>query len=37
MVLSNVDRGSFEATNGGTLERVGFDGSVTAQEVGSYK
>ena len=37
VVLSNVDREGFEATNAGPLEGVRFDRIITAQEVGSYK
>lgn len=37
VVLSNVDRGSFEATDAGPLEGVRFDGIIAAQEVGSYE
>ncbi|KAK6860557.1 Haloacid dehalogenase [Apiospora arundinis] len=37
VVLSNVDRGSFAATNAGPLEGVPFDLVVTAQDVGTYK
>ena len=37
VVLSNVDRKSFEATNSGPLRGVHFDGVLTAQDIGSYK
>lgn len=37
MVLSQVDRGSFEAKDAGPLDGVRFDGIIMAQEVGSYK
>ncbi|GKT45063.1 uncharacterized protein ColSpa_05244 [Colletotrichum spaethianum] len=37
VVLSNVDRESFAATNPGPLEGVPFDLVITAQDVGSYK
>ncbi|PLB45217.1 hypothetical protein P170DRAFT_513257 [Aspergillus steynii IBT 23096] len=37
VVLSNVDRGSFEKTNAGSLQGVHFDLVITAQDVGSYK
>ena len=37
VILSNVDRESFEATNAGPLEGITFDRIITAQEVGSYK
>ncbi|KIW91604.1 haloacid dehalogenase, type II [Cladophialophora bantiana CBS 173.52] len=37
VVLSNVDRESFQATNDGPLGRVRFDKVITAQDVGSYK
>lgn len=37
VVLSNVDRESFEKTNAGSLQGVPFDLVITAQDVGSYK
>ncbi|KAK7432022.1 hypothetical protein QQZ08_001312 [Neonectria magnoliae] len=37
VVLSNVDLGSFTATNAGPLAGVPFDLVITAQDVGSYK
>ena len=37
VVLSNVDRESFKASNSGPLEGVQFDKIITAQDVGSYK
>ncbi len=37
LVLSNVDRESFNATNAGPLQGVHFDAIITAQDVGSYK
>ncbi|KAK5046848.1 hypothetical protein LTR84_007202 [Exophiala bonariae] len=37
VVLSNVDKGSFERTNAGPLGAVKFDRIITAQEIGSYK
>ncbi|KAK8075612.1 hypothetical protein PG997_010275 [Apiospora hydei] len=37
VVLSNVDRESFAATNAGPLQGVPFDLIVTAQDVGTYK
>lgn len=37
LVLSNVDRESFGATNAGPLQGVHFDAIITAQDVGSYK
>lgn len=37
LVLSNVDRESFSATNSGPLEGVQFDSVITAQDVKSYK
>ncbi|KAK1584834.1 haloacid dehalogenase [Colletotrichum navitas] len=37
VVLSNVDRDSFAATNSGPLEGAPFDLVITAQDVGSYK
>lgn len=37
VVLSNVDRHSFNASNSGPLENFPFDMIVTAQDVGSYK
>jgi 2-haloalkanoic acid dehalogenase type II len=37
VVLSNVDRESFTATNAGPLEGVQFDAIITAQDIGSYK
>lgn len=37
VVLSNVDKESFKASNAGPLESVHFDRIITAQEVGSYK
>ncbi|KAH0837130.1 haloacid dehalogenase, type II [Fonsecaea monophora] len=37
VVLSNVDRASFAATNAGPLGGVRFDKIITAQDVGSYK
>lgn len=37
VVLSNVDRESFEKTNAGSLEEFPFDLIITAQDVGSYK
>ncbi|KAJ9156612.1 Haloacid dehalogenase [Pleurostoma richardsiae] len=37
VVLSNVDRQSFAATNAGPLQGVPFDLIVTAEDVGSYK
>ncbi|KAL2808202.1 HAD-like domain-containing protein [Aspergillus granulosus] len=37
VVLSNVDRVSFEKTNAGSLQGFPFDLVITAQDVGSYK
>lgn len=37
VVLSNVDRESFSASNAGPLGGVKFDRIITAQDVGSYK
>lgn len=37
LVLSNVDRDSFEATNVGPLQGLHFDAIITAQDVGAYK
>lgn len=37
VVLSNVDRESFSASNAGPLQGVQFDAIITAQDVGSYK
>jgi 2-haloalkanoic acid dehalogenase type II len=37
VVLSNVDRNSFSATNSGPLQGVPFNAIITAQDVGSYK
>lgn len=37
LILSNVDRGSLEATLAGPLKGVKFDKILTAQDVGSYK
>ena len=37
VVLSNVDRASFEASNVGPLQGFHFDLVITAQDVGSYK
>jgi 2-haloalkanoic acid dehalogenase type II len=37
LVLSNVDKESFTASNAGPLEGFRFDKIVTAQDVGSYK
>ncbi|KIW66682.1 haloacid dehalogenase, type II [Phialophora macrospora] len=37
VVLSNVDRESFKASNAGPLGGVKFDRIITAQDVGSYK
>lgn len=37
VVLSNVDRESFQASNAGPLQAVKFDRVITAQDVGSYK
>ncbi|KZF24283.1 HAD-like protein [Xylona heveae TC161] len=37
VVLSNVDRESFGASNAGPLGGVHFDGILTAQDIGSYK
>ncbi|KAI0010467.1 haloacid dehalogenase [Xylariaceae sp. FL0662B] len=37
VVLSNVDRASFAATNAGPLRGVPFDLVLTAEEIGSYK
>lgn len=37
LVLSNVDRDSFGASNAGPLQGVHFDAVITAQDVGSYK
>ncbi|OQU98989.1 hypothetical protein CLAIMM_04697 [Cladophialophora immunda] len=37
VVLSNVDRESFKATNAGPLGGVRFDRIITAQDIGSYK
>jgi 2-haloalkanoic acid dehalogenase type II len=37
LVLSNVDRESFGATNAGPLQGVHFDAVITAQDIGSYK
>ena len=37
VVLSNVDRESFSATNAGPLKGVNFDAILTAQDIGSYK
>lgn len=37
VVLSNVDRQSFAASNAGPLQGIPFDMVITAQDVGSYK
>ncbi|KAE8309671.1 HAD-like domain-containing protein [Aspergillus transmontanensis] len=37
VVLSNVDRESFQKTNAGSLQGFPFDLVITAQDVGSYK
>lgn len=37
VVLSNVDRNSFSATNSGPLQGFTFDAIITAQDIGSYK
>lgn len=37
VVLSNVDKASFSASNAGPLEGFKFDRIITAQEVGAYK
>lgn len=37
VVLSNVDRESFAASNSGSMEGVKFDLILTAQDIGSYK
>ncbi|KAK5022454.1 hypothetical protein LTS07_010114 [Exophiala sideris] len=37
VVLSNVDKVSFNASNSGPLEGFDFDRIITAQEVGAYK
>jgi 2-haloalkanoic acid dehalogenase type II len=37
VVLSNVDRESFSASNAGPLQGVKFDAILTAQDIGSYK
>jgi len=37
VVLSNVDRASFAASNAGPLAGIKFDGILTAQDIGSYK
>ena len=37
VVLSNVDRESFAASNTGSLKGVKFDAILTAQDIGSYK
>lgn len=37
VILSNVDRESFRASNAGSLGGVQFDKIITAQDVGSYK
>ncbi|KAL9626295.1 MAG: hypothetical protein Q9164_007906 [Protoblastenia rupestris] len=37
LVLSNVDRESFNATNAGPLQGIHFDAIITAQDVGTYK
>jgi 2-haloalkanoic acid dehalogenase type II len=37
VVLSNVDRESFSATNAGPLQGVHFDAVLTAEDIGSYK
>ncbi|KAE8362547.1 HAD-like domain-containing protein [Aspergillus caelatus] len=37
VVLSNVDRESFQKTNAGSLQGFPFDLIITAQDVGSYK
>lgn len=37
VVLSNVDKDSFSASNAGPLGGVKFDRIITAQEIGSYK
>lgn len=37
LVLSNVDRESFSATNAGPLQGIHFDAIITAQDIGSYK
>jgi 2-haloalkanoic acid dehalogenase type II len=37
VVLSNVDRESFSATNAGSLQGIKFDKIITAQDIGSYK
>lgn len=37
VVLSNIDRESFRATNAGPLQGFHFDAIITAEDVGSYK
>ncbi|KAI4727664.1 haloacid dehalogenase [Aureobasidium sp. EXF-10728] len=37
VVLSNIDRNSFSATNSGPLQGFSFDAIITAQDIGSYK
>lgn len=37
VILSNVDRQSFQASNAGPLDGIKFDGIITAQDIGSYK
>lgn len=37
VVLSNVDRKSFDESNKGSLQGVKFDAVLTAQDIGSYK
>ncbi|OTA99017.1 hypothetical protein M426DRAFT_325524 [Hypoxylon sp. CI-4A] len=37
VVLSNVDRASFELTNSGALQGFPFDLIITAQDIGTYK
>jgi 2-haloalkanoic acid dehalogenase type II len=37
LVLSNVDRQSFDVTNAGPLQGIHFDAILTAQDIGSYK
>lgn len=37
LILSNVDRQSFERTNAGSLGGINFDAILTAQDIGSYK
>ena len=37
VVLSNVDRESFAASNAGSLQGIKFDRVLTAQDIGSYK